>query len=1079
MSATASSTVGSGLPTPSSKAYEEFYVATFWSYRPRGVAHVLNKARAIAETGHLEVMYDPKQQWFKVICLRDQVSSVQARLVKLLRTLDGDLSWDSVVDEGGEPVPEISHPWIQSLRDCSAWSIEQAQAPLDADHDLSSIDRAELPDSVRHFKAVRCWNEIDDNEPKDVDIDKILPAGSLLELERSTGATIIADGMGRVVYMGGHGQDVVDSAYARLSCLLKHSHDEPFNAVHLLYSEANHTFSVDVRLMSAINPNLVSSSLVDPIAGPSMAEQYKAISGAASLRISLPNPALKSMRSLFGPRQPARFKLEEARRYCQAFNNLRFKAKQKVPKPAEHRSQLLRDTVADKEASVDAYVETWILGVPDHPETPPPCLGPTDQVHQLRLQDRLDKQKKLAPIPPACTAAPPASSNCAINHPVLPALMKKTAPLNAPAAATKTPAPPWGVGVDRFRLQHNGRAAPVQGSVWAASGTASHNVWSRGSGSDATSQLPNVWPPLGSSAGNTLNGSPRGWRNDPTKWPELPNKAVKVSYAPNPAQKSNPSPNMQLPPDLTRHPSSPPEMDLLSEFPALGLSPPSSFLAPGDPETLEGNCHPLSTNSRGGLAARGPDTNTQQYCNPPAGTLSQQASLLDDMPPRMPSLVSQPHDEDPHALINFNMEALVPTKSFSSARPSVGQDDDRSSRVFFETMDQKTASRKKAPNAKKLEPKNQDPEPKFREDLEANIARLSERLRYGSGKVALKIVFGRICLKDFTPSGLATNDKNQEASGWRPEALLPGMAKAYSRPETFLFTRMLSLYGQDADSLGSLPEASSWVLHSRRVVYEFMCDGFGTADSRLGDRAKQFVVEVDAVDFSFTITTPNGRLAPVAIHCLHRHWDFEVVASCSPTRKLEAMYSEFARGLVDSLEIPRNTNRTPTLYYELEPPRPLGGGATAGARVRGVRVRYTARHKCPSGATYLDIDQIQDMAIVSQGMRDGWVRFHSFPARECPEEGRASAWFEGSLSSAKAEDLFKANERLGLGEEAAWTVASMKQDGCFRALWEPALSMVKAMDHIGVATWPARSDGESEAERAPREEESVETEGFW
>lgn len=119
------------------------------------------------------------------------------------------------------------------------------------------------------------------------------------------------------------------------------------------------------------------------------------------------------------------------------------------------------------------------------------------------------------------------------------------------------------------------------------------------------------------------------------------------------------------------------------------------------------------------------------------------------------------------------------------------------------------------------------------------------------------------------------------------------------------------------------------------------------------------------------------------------------------------------------------------------------------------------------------------MTTVSQGMRDGWERFHSFPARECAEAGRASLWFEASLSSAKAEALFKTNESLGLGEEAAWTVESMEEAGCFKALWEPALAMVKQMDHIGVETWAARGGREAKAEKAPREEKGVDDDGFW
>lgn len=119
------------------------------------------------------------------------------------------------------------------------------------------------------------------------------------------------------------------------------------------------------------------------------------------------------------------------------------------------------------------------------------------------------------------------------------------------------------------------------------------------------------------------------------------------------------------------------------------------------------------------------------------------------------------------------------------------------------------------------------------------------------------------------------------------------------------------------------------------------------------------------------------------------------------------------------------------------------------------------------------------MTTVSQGMRDGWERFHSFPARECAEAGRASLWFEASLSSAKAEAFFEANESLGIGEEAAWTVESMEEAGCFKALWEPALAMVKQMDHIGVETWAARGGREAKVEKLPHEEKSVDEDGFW
>lgn len=682
---------------------------------------------------------------------------------------------------------------------------------------------------------------------------------------------------------------------------LQLQHDKPFEAVHLLYSEANHVFEVDARLMSAINPTLVATTLVDPKAGSRMADEYKAISRAASLRIALPNPVSRGFRSLFGPCQPACFKLEEARRYCRAFNNFAFKPKQKVPRLADHRPQLPSHTAADKEASVDAYVETWIQGVPDHSATsppPPPGLDLSGQLHsasQAPQSDQLYKQKVQLPVPlrlAVATVTSPAS--CAIKHAVLPAAVKEATPVNPPAATTKKPAPLKAVGANPSRSK------------------------------------PNAWSSLAPASGSIMDRCPWGRGDDAVKWPELPSKTAKVSRAHITAQKSNPSrsetADTQQPPSLIlsadspmsstvniRQPScvrseawpptEPRVVDSLSEFPALGMPRPSSSLAPGDPKMRGERGRPLSANNQGGLDGRASGPRTQQHCDPSAGTFPQQRSLLDDDLPAMPAPTPLSQDGDPQA-IRFNMEALVPTKSPSSAHPAVRQDDDRSSVVFYETMGQKAASRKKVPQRTELGPTRLDPEPGFLGHLTANMARLSERLRYRSGKVSLEVVFGRICLKDFTPSGLAKNTRNQEARGWRPEQLLEGMQKAYSRPDTFHFARILSLFGQDADALCGLPEATSWTLDSRRVVYEFTCEGFGTANGRLGERAKQFVVEIDAINFGFTIGDPNRRLAPVAIHCLHRHWDFEVVASHSPTKELEAKYSEFARGLVDSLEIP-------------------------------------------------------------------------------------------------------------------------------------------------------------------------------
>jgi len=55
-------------------------------------------------------------------------------------------------------------------------------------------------------------------------------------------------------------------------------------------------------------------------------------------------------------------------------------------------------------------------------------------------------------------------------------------------------------------------------------------------------------------------------------------------------------------------------------------------------------------------------------------------------------------------------------------------------------------------------------------------------------------------------------------------------------------------------------------------------------------------------------------------------------------------------------------------------------------------------------------------------------------------------WHEVNISSARAEEVLKANTELELGEEASWDLSKIK---AAEHIYLPALEMLKQMDGIG------------------------------
>lgn len=65
-------------------------------------------------------------------------------------------------------------------------------------------------------------------------------------------------------------------------------------------------------------------------------------------------------------------------------------------------------------------------------------------------------------------------------------------------------------------------------------------------------------------------------------------------------------------------------------------------------------------------------------------------------------------------------------------------------------------------------------------------------------------------------------------------------------------------------------------------------------------------------------------------------------------------------------------------------------------------------------------------------------------------EGRPCLWYEASVSSGRAQQLFAENVDLEFGDRTCWDCEQLDREGVFEDICRPALGMITRMDAIGL-----------------------------
>ena len=151
---------------------------------------------------------------------------------------------------------------------------------------------------------------------------------------------------------------------------------------------------------------------------------------------------------------------------------------------------------------------------------------------------------------------------------------------------------------------------------------------------------------------------------------------------------------------------------------------------------------------------------------------------------------------------------------------------------------------------------------------------------------------------------------------------------------------------------------------------------------------------------------------------------------------------------------------------------------TADLSIQAVTLR---RQKCYGSEAHpsisLCITEVQDLYIQHAADSTNLIRARAKPPGQMVHDNRL--WYEVSLSSSVAEEMFKSNIDLELGEVASWTPREMVEAGVFEELSLVARDLVTRIDNVGHWNKGPRGGPSDGAMTTPSTTNAEEAPGFW
>ncbi|KAI1435699.1 hypothetical protein GGR50DRAFT_686897 [Xylaria sp. CBS 124048] len=394
----------------------------------------------------------------------------------------------------------------------------------------------------------------------------------------------------------------------------------------------------------------------------------------------------------------------------------------------------------------------------------------------------------------------------------------------------------------------------------------------------------------------------------------------------------------------------------------------------------------------------------------------------------------------------FDSEALLAAEM---PKPRVTESNERDSRSFHTTMDQRTESRTVPETIHNFDPNTIG-------TINKSLGNLIFPLTMWPGRIDLRIDLGRFCFLNIKRSHVQELGDDDDDKYYKVEQIRSEINKRHTTHDKLQFTRVLTTLGADANRMVNLIGENGEPMwkhpaDKRSSIYEFTC-----RLKTVNHLELDFIVEIDAFTFAAKVRPFKCDQSCFAVHCPKRTWDFRIVLSTS--RDLNDDCTKFAADLAHSLQVrPDVGDRLPELEVSYDV-------SYNHIEIIAVRTRNTARYcsEPRTGSTCstqtepnkdvqrLYISEIWEMNRTSktEGKQHVRIKFSRYKNKG-GHPGLALVWYEAFLKSDTLSNAFKQNKKMELGNEATWTADELLKSGSVDHLVRKAAKMVEKMDGIG------------------------------
>lgn len=251
---------------------------------------------------------------------------------------------------------------------------------------------------------------------------------------------------------------------------------------------------------------------------------------------------------------------------------------------------------------------------------------------------------------------------------------------------------------------------------------------------------------------------------------------------------------------------------------------------------------------------------------------------------------------EPRTVRDHSIEAdLLISPSNEGQKPRLAQSEEKNDRSFHQTMKQKAGSR--------TIPGRIFPEfdPTMMISINKSLENLMAPLRMLPGSVDFRLDLGRFCFTNVGKSHIQRPEDKDDDKYYRLDRIRNELNKRHTSGDKLFFTRVLTSLGADANYIARINDSNGnqmWErpTDGRSSIYEFTCRSRPAADVE-----HEFVVEIDATEFTSKVKAFKPDQNCFAVHCTKRVWDFQIVLSVS--QNLDDEFGSFAKDLVRSLQV--------------------------------------------------------------------------------------------------------------------------------------------------------------------------------